>query len=315
MRSSDDVLLVLGGSGFLGAHLLAQASSVPSSLPVMPPFGRVWSACRDPERCPRLSADLSFEPLTFDATRPGGLLGLFDRSRPTHVVLAAALSRPGPCEADPGLAEALNVELPAATALLCRERGVRLVHVSTDLVFGAGKPRGERYTEDDEPAPVHVYGRTKSAGERRVLAAYPDALVVRVPLLYGDSGGRGLGASDDVLAMLARGEMPRLFRDEWRTPLDVAQAAAAMLEAVRKPLSGRLHVAGPQRVNRHELGLAVLEATGLSREAAQQRVRACLRADLRLAASRPADLSLDTTRARSLLDTPLLSPRESLTPR
>jgi dTDP-4-dehydrorhamnose reductase len=309
VTSLDDELLVIGGSGFLGAHLLAQAGAGARG------WGRVLGASRAPERCPRLVPDLRFEALAWDGTRPGAAAALFERCRPTHVVLAAALSRPGPCEADPGLAEALNVELPAEIASQCRERGVRLVHVSTDLVFGAGAPRGERYTEDDEPAPVHVYGRTKSAGEKRVLEEDPDALVVRVPLLYGDSGGRGLGASDDLLELIARDETPNLFQDEWRTPLDVAQAAAGILEAVRKPLSGRLHVAGPERVNRHELGLTVLAGAGFPPEEARRRVRACLRADLGLESTRPADLSLDTTRARALLATVLLSPRESLTVR
>jgi len=309
VTSDGNELLVIGGSGFLGAHLLARAGAGSGG------FGRVLSASRAPERCPRIVPDLRFEALAWDATGPGAVAALFERCRPTHVVLAAALSRPGPCEADPVLAAALNVELPAEIASQCRERGARLVHISTDLVFGAGSPRGERYAEDDVPAPVHVYGRTKSAGEQRVLEENPDALVVRVPLLYGDSGGRGLGASDDLLQLIARGETPNLFRDEWRTPLDVAQAAAGILEALRKPLSGTLHVAGPERVNRHELGLTVLAGAGFAPEEARRRIRACLRADLGLALSRPADLSLDTTRAQAVLATRLLSPRESLTAR
>jgi len=306
VTSPDNELLVIGGSGFVGAHLLAQAGAGPSG------FGRVLSASRAPERCPRLDPDSSFEALVWDATGPGAVAALFERCRPTHVVLAAALSRNGPCAADPGLAEGLNVRLPTEIASHCRERGVRLVHLSTDLVFGAGSPRGERYTEDDEHAPVHVYGRTKSEGEKLVLEEYPDALVVRLPLLYGDSGGRGIGASDELLELIARDTIPNLFEDEWRTPLDVAQAAAGILEAVRKPLQGTLHIAGPQRVNRHELGLNVLAGAGLAPAQARRRVQACLRADLGLATSRPADLSLDTTRARSLLAIRLLSPRESL---
>jgi dTDP-4-dehydrorhamnose reductase len=159
---------------------------------------------------------------------------------------------------------------------------------------------------------VHVYGRTKAAGEERVRAADPRAACVRLPLLFGDSAGRGLGASDALLAALARGERPPLFRDEWRTPLDAANAAEALLELSQGESTGTLHVAGPERLSRLELGLAILEAHGLSRAEAEARVAACDRASLGLAAERPADTSLDASHARALLATPLLAPREAL---
>jgi dTDP-4-dehydrorhamnose reductase len=216
-------------------------------------------------------------------------------------VNAAALARVDQCEREPALAERLNAELPAELARRTRGAGLRLVHVSTDLVFGATAPRVGGFREDDPPAPVHVYGRTKAAGEARVRAENPAALVVRLPLLHGDSAGRGLGASDQLLAALARGERPALFSDEWRAPLAVADAAEALLELAARTCAGILHVAGPARLTRLELGLAVLRAHGLD----ATRVRAATRAELGLAATRPADVALDAARARGLLATPL----------
>jgi len=291
-------LLILGASGFLGPHLVAAARAG---------GWRTIAASRAPAAAPSIDGVAPDARIEWDAERPDALETLLARARPDALVLAAALARVETCERDPARAAALNATLPERAARLCRARGLRLVHVSTDLVFGARAPRAERFGEDDPVAPVHVYGRTKAAGEERVVAEDPAALVVRLPLLYGESGGRGLGASDALLAALARGERPTLFSDEWRTPLEAGDAARALLELVAGDARGRLHVAGPERLSRLELGLALLESHGL----APGRVRAATRAELGLA-GRPADVSLDAARARARLATPLRAPHAAL---
>ena len=247
---------------------------------------------------------------TFDALSLDGLSPLVDAVRPSAIVLATALARVDECEREPARAAALNTELPAALARVARARALRLVHLSTDLVFGARPPRAARYDEDDPPCPVHAYGRTKAAGEARVLEADPHALVLRLPLLYGDSFGRGLGASDQLLAALERGERPTLFHDEWRTPLEAGNAAEAVLELASGDARGLLHLAGPVRLNRYELALAVLEAHGLAARASS--LRSAPRSALGQESLRPGDVSLDARRASGRLACALLAPAEAL---
>ncbi|HEX6883306.1 MAG TPA: sugar nucleotide-binding protein [Planctomycetota bacterium] len=297
-------LLLVGASGFLGPHLVRAARR--RGL-------RVAAASRRPAAGPRAPGTVPDELHELDAAVPDAaqrLAALLEAVQPSALLLAAACARVEECERDPERAAALNVALPAAAARLARARGLRLVHLSTDLVFGARPPRGARYAEDDPPSPVHAYGRSKAAGEAAVLAADPPALVLRLPLLYGDSFGRGLGASDHVLAALARGEQPALFTDEWRTPLEAGNAAEAVLELLAGDARGLLHLAGPARLNRHELALAVLAARGRAGEAG--RLGAVTRAARGLAAQRPADVSLDAGRALTLLSMPLLGPTEAL---
>jgi dTDP-4-dehydrorhamnose reductase len=300
---SARTLLLLGASGFLGPHLVRAARR---------DGWRVVAASRRPEAAPQGDEWRPDEAQRFDGFERGALEPLLERVRPSGILLAAALARVDECERDPARAEALNAELPAAVARATRARGLRFVHLSPDLVFGAEPPRGERYAEDDAPSPVHVYGRTKAAGEALVRSADPQALVVRLPLLYGASFGRGLGASDQLLAALARGERPTLFHDEWRTPLEAGNAAEAVVELLRSDERGLMHVAGPARLERHELGLAVLSAYGVPPAEASARVRAAPRSALGLEHLRPRDVSLDARRARALLATPLLAPDEAL---
>jgi dTDP-4-dehydrorhamnose reductase len=288
-RSGRPTLLVLGASGFLGLPVLEHARRAD--------FPRVVGAARRP---PALTGT---EGRAIELAHATQLDRLLDETDPTHVILCAAASRAEACRRDPAGARAMNAELPERVARTCAVRGARLVHVSTDLVFGAREPRGARFAEDDAPAPLSLYGCTKAEGEARALAALPAALVVRLPLLFGDSRGRGLGASDALLAELERGGTPTLFEDEWRTPLDVDEAAAALLELARGEARGLLHVAGPVRLSRHELGLALLRAHGHARP--ESLVRVVRRAEVTAGVERPRDVSLDGTRALALLVTPL----------
>ena len=128
-----DPILVLGGSGFLGAHLCAQATRR---------VERVVGACRRPDEAPPAVDPERVELVPWEAEMRGATEALFDAVRPGRVVLAAALARVDACERDPARAERLNAALPELVARACRERGVRLVHISTDPVFGGCPPRG-----------------------------------------------------------------------------------------------------------------------------------------------------------------------------
>jgi len=300
--------MVLGGTGFLGAHVVAAAHSRARGLATMaePQGPRVTGLGRRPGQAPNFTSPRHGGAyVAGDLAQEGAAATLLEAHQPRLVLNAAALSRVGECERDPALAGRLNEQLPAEVAAWCASSGARLVHVSTDLVFGAEPPPMGGFTEDCATGPVSVYGETKAAGERAVLRACPQALVVRLPLLYGDSGGRGLGASDSLLEAVHRDEQPPLFVDEFRTPLEVRAAAEALTELLVADDAGLLHLAGPDRVSRHELGLAVLRAMGLTAEQAAAQVRAVGQAEVQTAGARPADVSLDARRAARRLEAEL----------
>ncbi len=273
-------LLVFGGSGFLGVHVVRAALQAGFDVGVA---GRTRPEVGiDP-------ASIGFE--FCDALAAGHVERAFDAFGPDAVVVCAALSTIADCERYPKLAEELNVEFPSRVAARARDSGSHLVFVSTDLVFGGRPPAADRYTELDEPAPLQHYGRTKWQGEIAVTRACEHALVARLPLLFGDSFGRELGASDALVASVRRAEHPRLFSDEWRTPVDVAAAGKALVACARHRIQGIRHVAGRERLSRVELGERVLVAAGFTPLEARAAIRPTTRAEAGHA-DRPADVSL-----------------------
>lgn len=158
--------------------------------------------------------------------------------------------------------------------------GRRLVHLSTDLVFPG--TRG-RYTETDETGPVNSYGRSKLAAEARVAAAAPDATLVRTSLIYGTSDG-----PQERLARVGT----RFYVDERRSPVHVDDLSDALLELLGLEVAGPLHVAGATDVSRYELAL-LLGADPARIEQAHT------------TPDRAPDVTLDSSRARSILATRL----------
>lgn len=280
-------VLVCGSTGFVGTALVAELRARGH---------RVTGAARAPAVAGDLAADLG---------REGESRRLVQAARPDACVNLAAVPDIAPCRADPELAHRVNARAPGELAAECAARGVRLLLVSTDQVFD-GSRAGWR--EEHEPSPRHAYGRSKLAGEGAALAACATALVVRPGLVTGRAPAGRRSASTALLEALARGSRPRLFTDEWRSPVavaDVARALAGLLELEAAwhagPLPGApgrvLHLGGPERLSRLELGRREAAAAGFDPGLCE----ASTRAAAGLEAERPADLSLDSARLVALL--------------
>lgn len=233
-----------------------------------------------------------------DLLAPGAVEQLVAAHDPQAIVHAAALAALPACEADPAGALRLNVDVTARFARAAAACGAQLLLVSTDQVFAgdrewtAGGSVG--YREDDPASPLHVYGRTKAAAEAAVRASGAEALIVRTALVLAASADGKSGALD-----LVRGATSavRLFVDEWRTPVSVLDLARVVDEALRRRLIGTLHVAGPERVQRLELGSAIDAAFPLAAGKPRRELVAAERvAQGDRSSRRPRDVSLATVR-------------------
>lgn len=157
---------------------------------------------------------------------------------PAWAINTAAYHRVDDIETrDARLAFAVNEVAVGHLARVCALRGARLLHLSTDYVFGGGPPGP--YAEDAPPAPLSVYGKSKLAGERLVREASPTHVIVRSSGLYGVAGSAGKGGNfvETMLRLAREGKDIRVVDDQVLTPTytaDLAEAIARLL-AVTPP--------------------------------------------------------------------------------
>lgn len=229
-----------------------------------------------------------------DLTDAAAALRAFHAAKPGAVIHCAAMAAIADCARDPERARRVNVEATATLARLAATHGARLVHVSSDLVFdGEAAP----YTEDAPPAPTSIYGKTKADAETAALSAGDagDAVVARVSLLYGPTrtGRRGFfDAMADALRT-PEGAPLRLFEDEWRTPLSLRRAAQALHLLASSDVTGIVHVGGPERMSRLEMGRRLGAVLGISDARIEPAPRGSAAGE-----PRPRDVSLDSRRYR-----------------
>ncbi|TDD22808.1 NAD-dependent epimerase/dehydratase family protein [Kribbella turkmenica] len=185
-----------------------------------------------------------------------------------------------------------TAEGPANIALAAR--GIRLVFVSTDVVFGGGD---EPYDEDASPCPVTPYGAAKAAAETAIRAVDPSAVIARTSLVVGYDG---TSATERLVHALAAGEPGALYTGNIRCPVNVTDLASALLELLAGDIRGTAHVAGPDAVNRLELGRLIATRDGLDPQS------------LPFTPGLPSDVRLDSSRTQKQLRTRLRGVHEFL---
>jgi len=178
-----------------------------------------------------------------DVTDPAAVERVLVALAPAVVVNTAAFHRVDDIEADPHLALAVNGAAVHHLARRCARQGARLVHFSTDYVFG-GAGDGP-FAEDAPPAPVNAYGVSKLAGEQLVRNADPRHLVVRTSGLYGVAGAGGKGGNfvETMLRLAREGKPIRVVDDQVLGPTytaDLADAVGRLLAA--DPPGGTYHL-------------------------------------------------------------------------
>lgn len=218
------------------------------------------------------------------------------------VINAAAYTAVDRAETEPDRAQRINAEGPRVLAEACRERGIRLVQISTDYVFSGTK--GAAYTEADIPAPTTVYGRTKLAGEGMAQLA-PDAIVVRTGWVFSQFGNNflctmlRLGAERNRLALVA---------DQLGGPTYAVALAGALIRMLGRLVDGRqlpggiYHFGGVPAVTWYQFAEAIFAAArdqGLLTRSPE--LEPVTTAAYGAPAARPADARLDCTKLEALI--------------
>ncbi len=170
---------------------------------------------------------------------------------PAVVINAAAFNEVDRAETDPAAALRANAEGPRLLAEATAERGMALVHVSTDYVFDGRASRP--YVESDAPNPLSAYGRSKRSGEQAVIAANPRHFVVRTAWLYA---AEGRNFPNTMRRLAAQGPL-RVVSDQRGSPTYAPHLAAALADLVGSADFGLHHLAGAGEASWFELSCAL----------------------------------------------------------
>lgn len=282
-------LLVTGASGFLGWNLcqLAQKHYTVSGT-----------------YCTKTVEISGVTQYPIDLTDFTALKDLWDKVQPDAVIHTAAKSAPNFCQQNPQASYVMNVEVSANLASLAAEARIPFAFTSTDLVFDGTNPP---YSETDSVNPMNLYGEHKVLAEEKILERYPQAVVCRMPLMFGEVPPGATSFIQPFLKMLRQGQELNLFTDEYRTPASAQTAAKGLLLALEKA-QGLLHLGGCDRISRYEFGCLMAQVW----EFPQTLIAGCTQKDVPMAAPRPKDVSLNSSKAFALGYQPLALKAELL---
>jgi dTDP-4-dehydrorhamnose reductase len=254
------------------------------------------------ELCARLPGEvIALGRSQIDLTRPDAIPAAVADLAVDAFINCAAYNFVDRAESEPEAAFAVNAWGVRALARACRAANVKLVHFSTDYVFGIESKRTAPYGENDPPGPLGVYGLSKLSGEYLCRAESPDALVIRTCGLYGTAGSGGKGGNfvETMLRLVSEGKPIRVVNDQRCTPsyaVDVAEATAALIGV---GATGLFHVTNAGSCTWYEFAAEVFRLCGL-----KPNLTSISSSDYNSPARRPSFSILSTAKAAAAGITP-----------
>jgi dTDP-4-dehydrorhamnose reductase len=270
-------ILLVGAGGQLGRDL---TKSLPEVLPA--------------------AALIPLERADLDVTDPAAVARVLDAHAPAWVVSTAAFHRVDDIEKDERgeaqLAFAVNAVAARGLAVACTRRGARLLHLSTDYVFGGGPPGP--YAEDAPTAPLSVYGVSKLAGELLIRQEGAQHVIVRSSGLYGVAGSAGKGGNfvETMLRLAEAGKDIKVVNDQVLAPTYTADLAGAIARLVgADPPGGIYHLTNAGECSWFEFAQRIFALCGRT-----PRLAPTTSAEFNAAARRPPYSVLRNARALAL---------------
>lgn len=285
-------ILLIGGNGQVG-HALKLS----------------LQALGDVVVCSRAELDLS---VAGAVTNVGGgsedcpISTLVSRAKPSIIVNAAAYTAVDRAETETELAHTLNAVAPGLLAKAAHAVGACMVHYSTDYVYAGTKQ--SPYVETDETQPLSAYGRSKLAGERAVAEACPRHLIFRTSWVVGAHGGNFLKT---MLKLAQERDALRVVADQVGVPTAavlIAETTTQILsvmaaQSADDPRWGIYHLTAGGVTNWHAYAsyvIAQARAAGWPIKVADEAIASIKTEDYQVAATRPMNSCLDTSKIRAV---------------
>jgi len=266
-------ILVTGGSGFLGGTICRDIQHRQ--------MGKIFAAYYSHQ-------GRYGKPIHLDITDDESVERVLADVKPDMVVHTAYSKK----------AELQEAVIANGTRRLVQKlKNVRLIHISTDCIFGG---QNGPYAEDDEAHPNMEYGRTKLIAEKYVEQYCENMVIVRCSLISGADPLPPRWIAEE--SKLRRGQKVIFYTNEIRSPIHVDDLSEAILEVVQSDYRGILHIAGPRYMSRFEELQMYVRWRGISEE--------LIGSNVSDGKDRPLNCSLKTDRFQGLFRTHLREPAE-----
>jgi dTDP-4-dehydrorhamnose reductase len=244
-----------------------------------------------------------------DFSRPDQVADGIRAYQADWVVNCAAYTNVDKAEQEQELAFRVNRDSAKAVAEGVAAYGGRLLHVSTDFIFGG--EQSHPYTEDDPANPLGVYGQSKWEGEQAVQAVMADAVILRTAWVYGIHGHNFVKT---MLRLAAERDELRVVDDQIGTPAWTADITRALLSLIEADASGVFNFTNEGVASWYDFASEIISnATDLGFPLKVKKISPIPSVDFPLPATRPAYSVLSKVKIRQALDYPIPHWRESLT--
>ncbi|WP_414584627.1 dTDP-4-dehydrorhamnose reductase [Scytonema sp. PCC 10023] len=242
--------------------------------------------------------------LRIDLSQPDTIRHVIRQVMPHLIINAAAYTAVDKAETEPELAMAVNGTAPGVIAEEAKLVGAGVIHYSTDYVFNGNQ--ATPYTEQDEPNPQNVYGKTKLAGEKAIQAVGVPYFILRTSWVYGLRGKNFLLT---MLRLAREREEIRVVDDQVGAPTwsrMIAESTAQILSQGTKDLinflssnSGIYHLTASGQTSWYGFAKVIFEYDSKRSEHKLEKLVAIPSHEYPTPAKRPAYSSLDTQKISS----------------
>lgn len=276
--NSNFKVMVLGGSGFLGVNFVRYFSELQS----------VTATYNNSN----LNSLPDVDWVKFEAKNLNELHHILLKFNPKLLINCIALTNVDACEIDTVKAKFLNTFFPTEVSKMCRELGIKFVHISTDHQESIN---GQLRTEKHKSNFINKYGETKILGDKAVILNNPNSIVVRTNF-FGWNSLRRNSFLDSILKKLTQGQDFQAFDDIYFTPVSIYELFRNILYLNNCDFKGLVNISSSSVLTKYEFAKVVISFTNFN----PNRIIKSSIVDLNLPAKRPGNMALDNSLLKSV---------------
>ena len=284
-------LLITGGSGFLGGHLIRQSTQKYSVVTTFFKNEVKIGGC---------------QWYHLDLKRTESIHNMLNRVHPELIIHQAGISKLDYCEEHPQEAFAVNVVATRQIIDWSKKSETRFIFLSSDMVYGGDTGN---YKESGAINPLGVYAKNKAQAEEDIRKVSSNHVILRSSLIFGKPVGGGTSFTEWMEMNLRKGRTIPLYTDQYRRPILVENLVQIILEMLENDVTGTYNVGGDNILDRYTFGQKYCYYGGFDESLL---VPTFMDEGPDLKAKRPKNLSMDLTKIKSVLKTKIMNIDDSL---